>query len=37
MRVYVAYMDKYPKLMDLPRSAGLELALVTAYPCPRKK
>jgi len=37
VRVYLAYMDKNPKMFDLPRGYGLELALRDAYPCPVKK
>jgi len=37
VRVYLAYMDKNPKMFDLPRGIGLELALRESYPCPVKK
>jgi len=37
VRVYLAYMDKNPKLFDMPRAYGLELALRESYPCPAKK
>jgi hypothetical protein len=36
VRVYIAYMDKYPKLMDEPRWVGVGLALEDAYGCPVK-
>jgi hypothetical protein len=36
VRVYVAYMDKNPKLFDAPRAVGVGLALKDAYPCPAK-
>jgi hypothetical protein len=36
VRVYVAYMDKYPKLLDGPRWVGVGLALEDAYACPAK-
>lgn len=36
MRVYVAYMDANPKVMDEPKSVGVYLALAIAYPCPVK-
>jgi hypothetical protein len=32
-RVYVAYMQKNPKLMDDPKSLGLLESLRNAYPC----
>jgi hypothetical protein len=35
-RVYVAYMEKHPKLLDAYKSEGLFDALVDAYPCPVK-
>jgi hypothetical protein len=35
-RVYVAYMDKHPKLLDDAAVEGLELALVESYPCTTK-
>ena len=36
-RVYVAYMEKHPKLMDIYKSEVLFLALLESYPCPIKK
>lgn len=36
IRVYLAYMDKNPKLLDANRESGLALALADAYPCPAK-
>jgi hypothetical protein len=36
VRVYIAYMDKNPKLFDAPRAVGLDLALKDAYRCPAK-
>jgi hypothetical protein len=36
IRIYVAYMDKYPKLFDEDRAMGLWGALITAYPCATK-
>jgi hypothetical protein len=36
-RVYVAYMDAHPKLMDEHKANDLAAALVDAYPCPVKK
>jgi len=35
-RIYVAYMQKYPKLLDQPKSLGLLDALMDAYPCQKK-
>jgi hypothetical protein len=35
-RVYVAYMEKNPTLLDSPRGTGALLAMVEAYPCPTK-
>lgn len=32
-RVYVAYMEKHPKLMDEHRSEGVRQALSDSYPC----
>ncbi len=32
-RVYVAYMEKNPRLLDGEKYAGLLLALAEAYPC----
>ena len=37
IRVYVAYMDKHPKLMDDPMILGVVLALKASYPCPKSK
>jgi hypothetical protein len=37
LRVYVAYMQKNPKLLDTRRSLGLESALSEAYPCPSRR
>jgi Rap1a immunity proteins len=34
VKVYVAYMEKTPKVLDEPRYVGLFLALQDAYPCP---
>ena len=34
-RIYVAYMQKNPKLLDHHKSEGLVLALADAYPCPK--
>jgi len=34
IRLYVAHMDKYPKLFDEDRAMGLWAALIDAYPCP---
>jgi len=34
-RVYVAYMEAHPKLLDAPKNIGLFLALQDAYPCPK--
>jgi hypothetical protein len=34
-RVYVAYMDKNPKLFDEPESVTVDFALADAYPCPK--
>jgi Rap1a immunity proteins len=34
VRVYIAYMDKNPKLFDESRKVTLALALTDAYPCP---
>jgi hypothetical protein len=36
VRVYIAYMDKNPKLFDQPINAGVEDAITEAYPCPAK-
>ena len=33
IRIYIAYMDKYPKLFDQDRAMGLWGALAGAYPC----
>ena len=35
-RVFIAYMDKNPKLFDERRSVVLYLALTDAYSCPTK-
>lgn len=35
-RIYVAYMQKNPKLLDHYKSEGLMLALADAYPCSKK-
>ncbi len=35
VRVYVAYMQKNPKLMDEGKALGLLLALTDAYACPK--
>ena len=35
-RIYVAYMQKNPKLLDQPKSLGLLDALMDAYPCQKK-
>ncbi len=32
-RVYVAYVEKNPKLMDEPKAAGLYEAFAIEYPC----
>ncbi len=37
VRIYVAYMQKNPKLLDQPKSLGLLDALMGDYPCPTKK
>jgi len=37
VKVYVAYMDKNPKLLDERRIIGLAGALMDSYPCPVKK
>jgi hypothetical protein len=36
-RVYVAYMEKNPKLLDNFRFVGLQLAITDSYPCHLKK
>jgi hypothetical protein len=36
IRVYIAYMDKNPKLFEEPRNLTVALALTDAYPCPAK-
>lgn len=33
IRVYVAYLDKNPKLLDGMRGTGVLLSLTDAYPC----
>ena len=35
-RVYVAYMEANPKVMDQPKAVGVYEALAIAYPCPVK-
>jgi hypothetical protein len=35
-RIYVAYMQKNPKLLDQSKSLGLTLSLIEAYPCQTK-
>jgi hypothetical protein len=32
-RVYVAYMQKNPKMFDVEKSVGLTNALIENYPC----
>ena len=34
VRLYVAYMDRYPKLLDDDRGIGVWGTLADAYPCP---
>lgn len=34
-RLYVQYMDKYPKLLDEEKSEGLVGMLIANYPCPK--
>jgi hypothetical protein len=34
MRVYIAYMEAHPKMMDEPRAMGVQFALFDAYHCP---
>lgn len=34
-RLYVQYMDKYPKLLDEDRQEGLVGMLIANYPCPK--
>ena len=34
-RLYVQYMDKYPKLFDEERAEGLVGMLIANYPCPQ--
>jgi len=36
IRVYVAYMDKNPKLLDSPKIIGVIFALKESYTCPAK-
>ena len=36
IRVYVAHMEKYPKLMDENRSVGFVSAMAANYPCSRR-
>jgi hypothetical protein len=35
-KVYIAYMQKHPKLLDQPKSLGLLDSLMDSYPCPKK-
>lgn len=35
VRVYVAYMQQHPALLDKPMYEGLFAALSDAYPCPK--
>ncbi len=35
-RVYVAFMEKNPKLLDVEQSAGLAKSLMDSYPCKTK-
>jgi len=37
IRVYVAYMERHPKLLDEDKYVGLSDALVEAYPCKTRK
>jgi Rap1a immunity proteins len=34
VRVYIAYMEAHPKIMDEPRAIGVQYALFDAYHCP---
>ncbi len=36
VRAYVAYMDRYPQLLDRDRRLGVQRALQDTYPCPVK-
>lgn len=36
IRVYLAYVDGHPKVLDMAASAGLFGAVKEAYPCPAK-
>lgn len=36
-RVYVTYMEKHPKLMNMDKRVGFLLAIGDAYPCPAKQ
>ena len=36
IRVYVAHMERYPKLMDENRSVGFVSAMAANYPCSRR-
>jgi hypothetical protein len=36
VRVYVLFMQKHPKLLDMWRSVGLQEAMRDAYPCSKK-
>jgi hypothetical protein len=35
-RVYVAYMQRNPKLLDDAKGKGFHAAMVESYPCPAK-
>jgi hypothetical protein len=37
IRVYIAYMERHPALLDKPKYDGLSDALTEAYPCKAKK
>ena len=37
VRVYIAYMDKNPKMFDEREGTGFMSALQEAYPCPMKR
>jgi hypothetical protein len=36
IRVYIAYMEKNPKLLEAYRGVGLHMAILDAYACPIK-
>ena len=36
-RLYLAYMDKHPKLLDAYRISGIRSAMREAYPCPVRR